>query len=109
MATLLCRQMTRVHPVVSFTQINIFLSAFGPENLVLPGEFGSPVPRQPVHLHTQAESGAYLRDSSQFPWRRPFIYFKSAIIRHPVSPEFMGSRNCVRMTFTTESPLTHGQ
>ena len=27
--------------------------------------FGSPVPRQPVRLHTQAESGAYLRDSSR--------------------------------------------
>ena len=26
--------------------------------------FGSPVPRQPAHLHTQAESGAHLRDSS---------------------------------------------
>ena len=36
---------------------------------------GSPVPRQPAHLHTQAESGACLRDSSRFPRRRPFIYF----------------------------------
>ena len=34
------------------------------------------VPRQPAHLHTQAEPGAYLRDSSQVPRRRPFIYFK---------------------------------
>ena len=25
-------------------------------------------------LHTQAESGAYLRDSSRVPRRRPFIY-----------------------------------
>ena len=49
------------------------------------GEFGlarrvrqaSPVPRQSAHLHTQAESGAYLRDSSRFPRRRPFIYLKS--------------------------------
>ena len=40
-------------------------------------ETGSAVPRQPAHLHTQAESGAYLRDSSpRVPWRRPFIYFK---------------------------------
>ena len=31
---------------------------------------------QPAHLHTQAESGAYLRDSSRVPRRRPFIYFK---------------------------------
>ena len=38
--------------------------------------FGSPVPRQPAHLHTQAEPGAYLRDSSRVPWRRLFIYLK---------------------------------
>ena len=31
------------------------------------------IPRQPVHLHTQAESGAYLRDSSRVPRRRPFM------------------------------------
>ena len=35
-----------------------------------------PVPRQPAHLHTQAESGAYLRDSSRVPRRRPFTYLK---------------------------------
>ena len=38
--------------------------------------FGSPVPPQPAHFHTQAESGAYLRDSSRLPRRRPFIYLK---------------------------------
>ena len=27
-------------------------------------------------LHTQAESGAYLRNSSRVPWRRPFLYIK---------------------------------
>ena len=43
---------------------NISLSAFAPENLVSRDGFGSPVPRQPAHLHTQAESGAYLRDPS---------------------------------------------
>ena len=31
------------------------------------------MPRQPAHLHTQAESGAYLRDSSRVPRRRPFM------------------------------------
>ena len=51
------------------------LSAFAPENLVSRDGFGSPVSRQPVHLHTQAESGAYLlRDSSRIPRRRLFIY-----------------------------------
>ena len=52
---------------------NISLSPFTPENLVLRDGLGSPVPRQPAHLHTQAESGAYLRDSSRVPRRRPFI------------------------------------
>ena len=37
---------------------NIPLSPCVPENLVSRDRFGSPVPRQPDHLHTQAESGA---------------------------------------------------
>ena len=49
---------------------------FAPEKLVSRDGYGSPVPCQPTHLHTPAESGAYLRDSSRVPWRRPFIYFK---------------------------------
>ena len=61
--------------VVSRTGImNISLSPCAPENLVSRDGFGSPVPRQPTHLHTQAEYGAYLRDSSRVPRRRPFIY-----------------------------------
>ena len=50
------------------------LSTFVPENLVSRDGFSSPVPRQPAHLHTQAESGAYLRDASRVPRRRPFIH-----------------------------------
>ena len=49
------------------------LSPFAPENLVSRDGFGSHVPRQPAHLHTQTESGAYLWDSSRVPRRRPFI------------------------------------
>ena len=56
-------------------QLNISLSPFAPENLVSRDGFDSrPVPRQPAHLQTQAESGAYLRDFSRVPRRRPFIY-----------------------------------
>ena len=54
--------------------IVFYLSPFAPENLVSRDGFGSPVPRQPPRLHTQAEPGAYLRDSSRVPRRRPFIY-----------------------------------
>ena len=45
-----------------------------PENLASRDGFGSPVPRQPAHLRTQAKYGAYLRDSSRVPRRRSFIY-----------------------------------
>ena len=55
---------------------NIPLSPCVPENLVSRDGFSRPVPRQPAHLHTQAESGAYLRDSSRVPRRRPYIYSK---------------------------------
>ena len=48
------------------------MSAFAPENLASRDGFGSPVPRQPAHLHTQAKSGAYLRDSPRVPRRRPY-------------------------------------
>ena len=76
-----------------------------PENLVSRDGFSRPVPRQSAHLHTQAESGAYLRDSSRVPRRRPY----ETAIRHRVSPEFIGSRSCVPMAFIAESPPAQGQ
>ena len=54
--------------------MNIPLSPYMPENSVSrDGFFSSPVPREHAHLHTQAESGAYLRDSSRVSGRRPFM------------------------------------
>ena len=44
-----------------------------PESLASRDGFSRPVPRQPAHLHTLAESGAYLRDSSRVPRRHPFM------------------------------------
>ena len=44
---------------------NIPLFPCVPENLVSRDGFSRPIPRQPAHLQTQAESGAYLRDSSR--------------------------------------------
>ena len=79
-----------------------------PENLVSRDGFGSPIPRQPAHLHTQAESRVYLWGSSRVPRRRPFIYIKTAI-RDRVSPEFIGSDKCVPMAFTAESLPAQGQ
>ena len=59
--------------------MNIPLSPCVPENLVSRDGFSRPVSRQPAHLHTQAESGAYLRDSSRVPRRRPFMKLPYAI------------------------------
>ena len=56
-------------------EIDSSLSPFAPEKLVSRDGFSRPVPRQPAHLHIQAESGAYLRDSSGVPRRRLYIYF----------------------------------
>ena len=53
-------------------------------------------------LYTNAESGAYSRDSSQCPQRCPYIF---TTIYHRVSHDFIGSRNCVPMAFTPESLL----
>ena len=58
-----------------------FLSPFASDNLVSRDRFGSPVPRKPAHLHTQAESGVFLRDCSLVPRRRPFTYLN----RHTLS------------------------
>ena len=83
--------------VVSWTgKINIPLSPCARKNLVLRDGFGSPVPRQPAHLHTQTECGAYLRDSSRFPRRRPFIYLN----RHTPSGQ---SRVCRVTQLRTDS------
>ena len=43
---------------------NIPLSPCVPKNLVSRDGFSRPVPRQPAHLHTQAESGKYFRSKS---------------------------------------------
>ena len=96
-----------LHVVSRTGKMNISLSAFVPENLASRDGFGSPFLRQPAHLHTQAESGAYLRflPSSA----TASIYLFKTTIRHRVSPEFIGSRNWVPMAFTAESPPAQGQ
>ena len=57
--------------------MNISLSAFALDNLVSRHVFGSPVPHQPAHLHTQAESGAYRTYGIPPEFRGgPLIYIK---------------------------------
>ena len=92
--------------VVSRTgKMNISLSPFAPENMVSRNGFANPVPRQPAHLHTQAESGAYLRDSSRVPRRRPFIYLN----RHTPSGQSRVYRVTQLRTDGAESPPAQGQ
>ena len=64
-------------------------------------ETGSAVPSRVslLILHTQAESDACSRDSFRFPRRRLYIHAVTRN-RHRVSPESIGSRNCVSVTFT---------
>ena len=65
---------------------NIPLSPCVPENLVSRDGFSRPVPRQPAHLHTQAESGAYLRDSSLL----ISILRLNLVLTYGIPPEFRG-------------------
>ena len=48
-------------------KLNISVSAFAPEKFVSRDWFDNLVSRHPAHLITQAESGAYLRNSSRVP------------------------------------------
>ena len=89
---------------------NVSLSAlFVPENLASRDEFGSPVSRQPPHLHTQPESGAYTYGIPLPSSAAAFIYSFITAYCHRVSPKSMGSRNCVPMAFTAESSPAQGQ
>ena len=56
-------------------------------------ELGSAVPSRvsPLVLHTQAESGAYTRDSTPL---SATVSIRT-VIRHRAGPEFIGSRKCV--------------
>ena len=87
---------------------NIPLSPCVPENLVSRNEFSRLVPRQPAHLHTQAESGALLTGFLPSSAAASIYSFITAI-RHRVSSDFIESRNCVPMAFTAESLLARGQ
>ena len=69
---------------------------------------GSAVPSlaNPLVLHAQAESGANSRIPPVF---RDGVHIDYTVNRHRVSPELMGSRNCVPMALTIESPLAQYQ
>ena len=86
--------------------MNISLFAFAPENLVSRDGFGSPVPCQPAHSMPRLNLVLTYGIPPEF--RGDVPLFKTDI-RHRASPEFIGSRNCVPMALTAESPSAQGQ
>ena len=83
--------------------MNISLSVFAPENLVSRDGFGSTVP-----LISILRLNMVLTYGIPPEFRGGVHLFKTAI-RYRVSPEFIGSRNCVPMAFTAESTPAQGQ
>ena len=67
-----------------------------------------------IHKYINSEFRNY-RLRLEWPLRTGFLPSFTAAsvyetaIRHRVSPEFIGSRNCVPMAFTAESPPAQGQ
>ena len=90
--------------------MNIFLSSkFAPEKLVLWDGFGSPVPRQPNHFHTQTDSGAYLQTGFLPIHAAASNYLFTPLYAIRVSPEFIRSSKCLLMAFIAESSPAQGQ
>ena len=85
------------------------LSPFAPENLASRDGFGSPVPRQPDQLHILRLNIVFAYYGIALEFRGGVHFFISTAIRHWASPEFIGSRKCVTMAFTAESPPAEGQ
>ena len=84
--------------------MNISLSAFVSENLVLRDGFRQSVSLLISMLRLNRLLTGFLPSSAAAP-----IYSFITTIRHRVSPAFIGSRNCVPMAFTAESPPAQGQ
>ena len=75
------------------------LSPCVPENLVSRDGFSCPVPRQPAHLHIQAESGAYLRDSSPYLQHRVATLLLQHGPRHQNHPTSIPFWKCTLVVF----------
>ena len=66
-----------------------------PENLASRHGYGNPIPRQPAHLHTQAESGAYLRHSPPVTRRCLFIYRNCMYVWSHIQQEYVCMYVCM--------------
>ena len=85
--------------------MNISLPAFMPENLSR--ETSSAVPSRVSLLISILRLNLVLTYYGIPPEFRGGVHH--IILRHRVSPEFIGSRNCVPMAFTAESPPARRQ
>ena len=88
-------------------EIEFSLSSFAPECLVLQVSFGRPRVSLLI-LHTQAEPGAYLRDST-----RPKCFPRRLQLEPPRTIGLVSSLSgyaiALPMAFTTENQLAQGQ
>ena len=74
------------------------LSPFMPESLVSRDGFGSPVPRQPAHLHVQTDSSLVLTYYRVLPEFRSGVHlFVETTIRHQVLHYFACFAGCFRL------------
>ena len=84
----------------------VSLSPFAPENLV---STISAVPSRVSLLISILRLNLVLTYGIPPEFRGGVHLFIKTAVRHRVSPEFIGSRNCVPMSFAAESPPTQGQ
>ena len=78
------------------------------ENLVSRDGFGHPGPRQLFSIST-LRLNLVLTQRVSPDFRGGVHLFMYTAIRRRVSPEFIGSRNCVAKAFGAESPPAQGQ
>ena len=88
--------------------MNIPLSPCVTENF-WPRETGSAVPSRASLLISILRLNLVLTYGIPPEFRGGAHLIYEPAIRHRVSPEFIGSRNCVPMAFTAESPPAQGQ
>ena len=79
------------------------LSPFAPEKLVSRDGFGRPVLRHPAHSLHAGRLNLVLSHGNPAAFYEGFHIYTAN--RFGVSPEFIGSRYCMMMSFAAKSPL----
>ena len=79
------------------------LSPFAPEKLVSRDGFGHPVLSQPAHSLHAGRLNLVLSHGNPAAFHEGFHIYTAN--RYGISPEFIGSRYCMMMSFTAKNPL----